>query len=97
MLTGALIEDDLASLRRKLSDPNDRCAPSLDGRTRQSRRLQGAYFTPAPLVDFVVRGAVRARMSRGAPTWRTDTEATGTALAERLMASGASDILGSDT
>jgi N-6 DNA Methylase/TaqI-like C-terminal specificity domain len=41
-------------------------------RPRARRRAQGAYFTPAPLVDLVVREALAARLARRPPAWRDD-------------------------
>src|SRR5690606_6930557 len=36
------------------------------------RRAQGAYFTPPPLVDLVVREALAARLRRRPVAWRAD-------------------------
>jgi len=41
-------------------------------RPRARRRAEGAYFTPAPLVDRVVREALAARLARRPPAWRAD-------------------------
>ena len=74
MLTTALTPEELATLRQELCAPADSGAveDAIRDRTRDGRRELGAYFTPDPLVDFVVRGAVRARLSRGEPRWRDD-------------------------
>ncbi len=39
---------------------------------RENRRARGAYFTPLPLVEFVVAEALRARFERSAVEWRND-------------------------
>ena len=60
----------LARLSRDLDGP---AAAGADGqRPRAHRRAQGAYFTPAPLVELVVREALAARLARRPPTWRAD-------------------------
>lgn len=41
-------------------------------RDRDSRRAQGAYFTPAPLVAFVVARTLDARLALPGVTWRPD-------------------------
>ncbi len=41
-------------------------------RSRALRRAQGAYFTPAPLVELVVGEALSARLVRRPPAWRDD-------------------------
>ena len=41
-------------------------------RARGSRRALGAYFTPAPLVDFVVARALGARLAEPGVAWRED-------------------------
>jgi methylase of polypeptide subunit release factors len=66
-----LSQDDLASLSRALA-----AAPGAggvdEGRARERRRAEGAYFTPAPLVEAVVREALGARLARAEPAWRRD-------------------------
>ena len=58
-------------LSRALSGPA--AEVGADGeRPRARRRAQGAYFTPAPLVDLVVREALAARLARRPPVWRDD-------------------------
>ncbi|WP_428266546.1 Eco57I restriction-modification methylase domain-containing protein [Haliangium sp.] len=39
---------------------------------RADRRAQGAFFTPAPLVDFVVAHSVGARLAASPSAWRRD-------------------------
>lgn len=39
---------------------------------RENRRARGAYFTPLPLVEFVVAEALRARFERTSVDWRRD-------------------------
>jgi hypothetical protein len=60
----------LARLSRALSGPEQ--AGADGARPRARRREQGAYFTPAPLVDLVVREALAARLARQPPVWRED-------------------------
>lgn len=42
------------------------------GRQRGERRARGAYFTPAPLVDFVVDQAIERLVARRPIDWRDD-------------------------
>ena len=60
----------LARLSRALSGAEQ--AGADVARPRARRREQGAYFTPAPLVDLVVREALAARLARRPPVWRDD-------------------------
>jgi len=60
----------LARLSRALSGPEE--AGADGARPRARRRAQGAYFTPAPLVDLVVGEALAARLARRPPVWRDD-------------------------
>jgi hypothetical protein len=64
-----LSQEELAGLSRALSQVAGQGADA--GRTRERRRAAGAYFTPEPLVDVVVRAAIGARLERGV-RWRAD-------------------------
>jgi hypothetical protein len=67
MVTGPM----LARLERELAGA--RAAGGADrGRSRQRRRAQGAFFTPAPLVRFVVERVVAARFRTAPVSWRDD-------------------------
>lgn len=62
---------DLERLDRALAAAQ--AAPGADARRdRDSRRAQGAYFTPAPLVEFVVARTLGARLANPGVTWRAD-------------------------
>jgi len=58
--------DDLRTATRSAALGSDAALP------RRRRRAHGAYFTPAPLVEFVVAEALRARFARSKPGWRSD-------------------------
>lgn len=60
----------LEALSRALATP-DRPDGADARRSRTRRRSQGAYFTPAPLVDFVVAEALAAR-ARAGIEWGAD-------------------------
>lgn len=67
---GLLSPRGLASLSQALAA----VAPTgPDGaRPRARRRAEGAYFTPAPLVERMVGEALAARLARRPPAWRAD-------------------------
>lgn len=67
-----LSQDDLTSLSRALAAAPPGAGGLDAGRARWRRRAEGAYFTPLPLVDAVVREALGARMARAEPAWRRD-------------------------
>ncbi len=60
-------------LERDLRSAEQRLAGGLDrDRSRDGRRATGAYFTPLPLVDFVVTEALAARFANDDIEWRDD-------------------------
>ena len=66
-----LSQEDLASLTRALAAAPAGAGADA-GRERARRRSEGAYFTPPPLVEAVVREALGARLARAEPAWRRD-------------------------
>jgi hypothetical protein len=57
-----LLSARLEKLGRELSVRGEQSADA--GRSRDGRRASGAYFTPAPLVEFVVAETLGARLAR---------------------------------
>jgi hypothetical protein len=68
-----LAQSDLEALARALEeDARGRPDGADSRRDRRGRRAQGAYFTPAPLVDFVVSRTLAARLADPGLAWRHD-------------------------
>jgi len=60
-------------LERDLLREGQSAEPGIDSRrSRGGRRAAGAYFTPEPLVEFVVSEALRARLASAEVAWRDD-------------------------
>lgn len=69
---GAISVDRLQALSDALRDTRAEAAGPDRERARASRRAQGAYFTPAPLVEFLAGATLAARLDDGDVAWRDD-------------------------
>ena len=76
---GFLDSDKVEALLAELRSPPRGPRGVDDDFDSTERRGRGVFFTPFPLVDFVVDEVVRARASAGQPIWR-DGQPTITAL-----------------